>query len=124
MGRKNFKSVKTARIIQGKRNFTWYEGIRGVELYVHSLGSSAVGEVDAVWPTSCPGLFILRKCLSVPLHRRWKKRKISCPCWKSTIKTDYFVNFSSVTQGGQAIVRRSRKNKQHLKVVILGPHTR
>jgi len=41
-----------------------------VEVYVHSLGSSAMGEVDAVWPTSCPGLFILRNCLPVPLHRR------------------------------------------------------
>ena len=40
------------------------------------------------------------------------------------LMSDYFVNFSSITQGGQAIVRSSCKNKQRLKLVILGPHTR
>jgi len=41
-----------------------------VEVWVHSLGSSAVGEVVDVLPTSCPCHSILRNCLPVPLHRR------------------------------------------------------
>lgn len=93
-----------------------------------------MGEADDVCPTSCPGLFILSNCLPVPLHRRldsphsqleeMEEKKISSLCWKSTIKTDYFVNFLSITQeGGQAIARSSYKNKQYLKAVIVGPHT-